>query len=36
MTSEHAALVKGAQFMGEFEASYIEAHGAMMHLEDDG
>ena len=36
MTSEHAALVKGAQFMGEFEASYTEAHGAMMRLEDDG
>ena len=34
MTSEHAALVKGAHFMGEFEASFSEAHGAMMRLED--
>ena len=34
MTSEHAALVKGAHFMGEFETSFSEAHGAMMRLED--
>ena len=35
MTSEHPALSKGAQFMGEFEASYVEAHGAMMDLDED-
>jgi len=36
MTSEHAALTKGAQFMGEFEEAYMGAHGAMMQLDEDG
>ena len=35
MTSEHAALTKGAQFMGEFEEAYMGAHGAMMQLDED-
>jgi hypothetical protein len=35
MTTEHQALERGVHYMGEFEASYVAAHPAMMRLEDE-